>query len=437
MNNKGFTMIELLAIITVLVTILLVSFPTLINMTRRDKERQYNDLVATLCKAGETYIYDNPDVYSDIGTEGTITYVDLDELIDDNLINGEQINPKTGNKLFGNIKYTTEADKSLKCDYAEDMPITNMLIENKDSGSTFLNTGIESDRISNLSIHNTINIPSGYEQKDCSYLQDESVMCYWKESEGDLDMHISANGDVYTPYNSSYLFSKVGLYNNQENMIEMNFLGLNTKFTLIMKRMFDTFAFEGHVTKLDLGDKFDTSNVEDMSYMFNQAGIKNLNKLNLGNKFDTSKVTNMSHMFSSLGNYRLDEINLGDKFDTSNVEDMSCMFMGVGGKLQLLDLGDKFNTSNVKDMSAMFYKIGTSSAANSNRTASIPFTLKLGKKFAVSDKTNTSSIFRDFASIRNTISIIVGNEDIKNKILSLTDAEIPQRVIDNNLITVE
>ena len=379
MNNKGFTMIELLAIITVLVTILLVSFPTLINMTRRDKERQYNDLVATLCKAGETYIYDNPDVYSDIGTEGTITYVDLDELIDDNLINGEQINPKTGNKLFGNIKYTTEADKSLKCDYAEDMPITNMLIENKDSGSTFLNTGIESDRISNLSIHNTINIPSGYEQKDCSYLQDESVMCYWKESEGDLDMHISANGDVYTPYNSSYLFSKVGLYNNQENMIEMNFLGLNTKFTLIMKRMFDTFAFEGHVTKLDLGDKF----------------------------------------------------------DTSNVEDMSCMFMGVGGKLQLLDLGDKFNTSNVKDMSAMFYKIGTSSAANSNRTASIPFTLKLGKKFAVSDKTNTSSIFRDFASIRNTISIIVGNEDIKNKILSLTDAEIPQRVIDNNLITVE
>ena len=52
MNNKGFTMIELLAIITVLVTILLVSFPTLINMTRKDKERQYNDMVTTLLSAG-------------------------------------------------------------------------------------------------------------------------------------------------------------------------------------------------------------------------------------------------------------------------------------------------------------------------------------------------------------------------------------------------
>ena len=58
MKNKGFTMIELLAIVTVLAAILLVSFPTLINITRKDKERKYNDMVDTLCKAGETYIYE-------------------------------------------------------------------------------------------------------------------------------------------------------------------------------------------------------------------------------------------------------------------------------------------------------------------------------------------------------------------------------------------
>ena len=59
-----------------------------------------------------------------------------------------------------------------------------------------------------------------------------------------------------------------------------------------------------HSTKftLDLGDKFDTSKVTNMGFMFMQTGNKNPNfTLNLGNKFNTSNVTEMRQMFYLTG----------------------------------------------------------------------------------------------------------------------------------------
>ena len=103
MKTRGFTMIELLAIITILATILLVSFPTLINMTRKDKERQYNDMVTTLCKAGETYIYDNQESFPELNTSGEEFYVRVANLIKNDLINKSQNNPKTGNSIYQNL----------------------------------------------------------------------------------------------------------------------------------------------------------------------------------------------------------------------------------------------------------------------------------------------------------------------------------------------
>ena len=129
MKTRGFTMIELLAIITVLAAILLVSFPTLINMTRKDKERQYNDMVTTLCKSGETYIYDNEDMFPGLGTEGNSIYIELDDLINYGLVKNNEINPKTNNNLFGRLEYIVQADKSLKCNFN---PSLCTLVEDSD-----------------------------------------------------------------------------------------------------------------------------------------------------------------------------------------------------------------------------------------------------------------------------------------------------------------
>ena len=125
MNNKGFTMIELLAIVTVLVTILIVSFPTIINMTKKDKERQYDDMVSTLCKAGETYIYENQDEFPKLGQVGEVFNLKIKKLIDDKLVDSNIENSKTNMKVENStLKYKVEDDKSLSCQYIEPTLIT-------------------------------------------------------------------------------------------------------------------------------------------------------------------------------------------------------------------------------------------------------------------------------------------------------------------------
>lgn len=65
-----------------------------------------------------------------------------------------------------------------------------------------------------------------------------------------------------------------------------------------------------------LGDKFDTSKVTNMDWMFRYASLPN----DLGNKFNTINVKTMSSMF--LSSYPPAGFSLGNKFDTSNVENM-------------------------------------------------------------------------------------------------------------------
>ena len=90
---------------------------------------------------------------------------------------------------------------------------------------------------------------------------------------------------------------------------------------------------------------FKTSNVTDMSSMFEGCQIKD--NLDLSG-FDTEKVTSMSSLFE---NCTATDICLAS-FKTSNVTDMSSMFEGCS-KLTSLDL-TTFNTENVQNNCSMF-----------------------------------------------------------------------------------
>ena len=78
---------------------------------------------------------------------------------------------------------------------------------------------------------------------------------------------------------------------------------------------------------------------------------ENLEHIEFGNVFDTSNVTDMSHMFQ--GCNKLTELDLSC-FDTSNVTNMSTMFQDCTG-LESLDVSS-FDTSQVTNMSCMFYR---------------------------------------------------------------------------------
>ena len=127
-----------------------------------------------------------------------------------------------------------------------------------------------------------------------------------------------------------------------------NLANLDTNKAVSMRRMFKN---AGNTDLLEpvlnlYFNNFDTSNVTDMSEMFADFNIRNLDL----SSFDTSKVTTMASMFA--GSDCLTNLDVSS-FDTSNVEDMSLMFFNCQS-LSNLDVSH-FDTGNVKDMNKMFY----------------------------------------------------------------------------------
>ena len=154
---------------------------------------------------------------------------------------------------------------------------------------------------------------------------------------------------AYANDDSSYMFSGISPYN--DNVMSLADLrGINFSKTKNMSNMFSS-GKSGCIEKINF-DGFDTSNVEDMSSMFEyycpNVDISTLNHdVNVSN-FNTSKVTNMKSMFSGSPFKNLDL----SKWDTRNVIDMSSMFSGMP-ELTSIDISN-FDTSNVTNMSAMF-----------------------------------------------------------------------------------
>ncbi|MBU9789432.1 BspA family leucine-rich repeat surface protein [Lentilactobacillus sp. G22-6] len=113
--------------------------------------------------------------------------------------------------------------------------------------------------------------------------------------------------------------------------------------------MSDMFSICNSITSLDVSN-FNTEHVKTMHDMFgDMPDIKQIKGLD---KFNTSQVTDMSQMFS--GDQDLTELDV-HKFDTSLVTNMTAMFSGLSSLKSNLFFGlSSFDTGNVTDMWAMF-----------------------------------------------------------------------------------
>lgn len=118
MNTRGFTLIELTAVIVVLAAIFLVSFPNFLNVSRADKEKEYNNMVDNLCMAGRTYIYANMNDFSELSTVGSTIRINISDLITYGNVDKNTINVKTEKKIENDfLTYTVLNDYSLECEY--------------------------------------------------------------------------------------------------------------------------------------------------------------------------------------------------------------------------------------------------------------------------------------------------------------------------------
>ena len=221
---------------------------------------------------------------------------------------------------------------------------------------------------------------------DVSAQGDSSILAwYTKNSNGTFKVYVGSDYEIFGNTDSSYLFRSVGLSENctsTETITNINLL--NVSNVTNMYRMFELTGTNA-MTKLDLGDNFDTSNVTDMEAMFSGTGGNVMTTLNLGPNFKTSKVSNMRFMFNWTGHIKMTSLNLGNNFDTSNVQWMGYMFYATGyDSMTTLNLGAKFNTSKVEDMSYMFYECGYNALTS----------LDLGSNFDTSKVTNMKKMFQ-------------------------------------------
>ena len=90
MDRKGFTLIELIAVIVILALIALIVFPAINSVIHTSREDAYNNQIATIEKAAKQLSYENTFVLPDEVNDASTT-IKLDCLLSGCTINGQKI----------------------------------------------------------------------------------------------------------------------------------------------------------------------------------------------------------------------------------------------------------------------------------------------------------------------------------------------------------
>ncbi|MEF2690172.1 MAG: BspA family leucine-rich repeat surface protein [Bacilli bacterium] len=343
-KKRGFTLVELLAVIVILAVILVIAVPRIMSVIKDAKLGSIESTAKLIASTAESRYESKKALGLDVGD---LKCTDVASLSND----------------YGKCKITFD-----------DNGVATVIVNGKKDG-----------KFDNLACQGTRN--------NITCIQGEiptSRMCkYYRKLTDGLEF---VDGQYTYRYSTSSDGWSVVLTNktstdpvttelcgtiNDKPIVSMNGMFQNSKATSIDLSSFDTskvtnmagmFSFS-NATSLNL-NSFDTSNVTNMSSMFSNSATMEIKGLE---NFDTSKVTDMSDMFRSSKLTNLDLSN----FDTSNVTDMNEMFRGSAATT--LDLSS-FDTSNVTSMYGMF----ESSAATSLDLSS----------FDTSNVTNMSWMFQ-------------------------------------------
>ena len=109
-NNKGFTLVELLAVIVILVAIISIAIPSITSSVERTKDKEYNAKVDLIKAAAEVYVSNHKNA---IPTSG-ICYINVTQLISDGVVSAKNIaDPRsTNNQAINGYVVYNASDKS-------------------------------------------------------------------------------------------------------------------------------------------------------------------------------------------------------------------------------------------------------------------------------------------------------------------------------------
>lgn len=120
-NKKGFTLVELLAVLAILVTILLVVIPSVTSSLSRNEKKELESKKQLVVNAVELNISEKDCFFTPL--KNSQCYLSISSLLKDNWITEDEIRSSSGTILNGNIYYD---NTTFKYKYIND---TNGLIE--------------------------------------------------------------------------------------------------------------------------------------------------------------------------------------------------------------------------------------------------------------------------------------------------------------------
>lgn len=92
-NKRGFTLVELLAVVTLLAAIILVSVPSIINVLRKSEEKDYKEFESAIKRAAELYVERNRDLYPELNNVGGTVNISTNTLITEEYLKQDLENP--------------------------------------------------------------------------------------------------------------------------------------------------------------------------------------------------------------------------------------------------------------------------------------------------------------------------------------------------------
>ena len=359
MKNKGFTLVELLAVITILAIISIIAVPIVLNLIEDLKIKSYDNSVENVMKAAKIY-----DLQSELTDEQALMDQNIYEEVKKNLSGNKPedgtIYIKASNisetreiafalqygdwcytKAYGEKTYTKT--KTNECIVPMDYLMATH--DNYPTTDIFLNNPFN---ITRESIERVITVPTNEVPEalkdnswDVSVDKTGEIIAWYEKYQNEngedrYTIYIGQEGGVKANSSSGFLFQ------NLINAEEIDLTYFDTSSVTYMGYMF---AYCSSLTRLDVS-KFDTSKVTSMTSMFRYCG--KLISLDVGN-FDTRDVTNISEMF--YGCSSLNSLDVSN-WNTENVTNMYAMFHRCS-KVTTLDVSN-WNTENVTDMSWMF-----------------------------------------------------------------------------------
>ena len=145
------------------------------------------------------------------------------------------------------------------------------------------------------------------------------------------------NLDV-SKWNTEKVTNMAGMFTNCEKITRLNISNFDTR-SLVNISSAKNFTYDGSIiNNYTEGGMFE--------------GMQSLVELNLGSKFNTSNVTNMAGLF--MGDKNLTILDLST-FDTSKVENMLAMFYRCE-KLETIYVGNNWNTSKITNQNIKTYE---------------------------------------------------------------------------------